>query len=95
MAKEKKETLNVHNFGKDNTPAWAAKIGNGLLIAGGVGATILTLPVLVSATVPGLVIVLPPLIHSIGTGLTVLGVFGKLWSKLKGEIEIKEVKEKE
>ena len=81
--------LKLKNFNKNNTPEWAAKVGNALLMAGGVGVAILTLPAAVAVMVPGLVIALPTVVTSIGTGLTVAGVFGKIFSKMFGEEESK------
>lgn len=67
------------NFGKQNTPPLAQKIGNTLLLSAAIGGAIVMLP----TDNPYLII--PSVLMSIGHWLVAVGSIGKVITKFFGE----------
>ncbi|CAB4219946.1 hypothetical protein UFOVP1624_27 [uncultured Caudovirales phage] len=72
------EKFNLSNYAKQNTPAWAQKIGDISLACGAVGAAILAIPMAAP-------IVLPVALVSAAGWLLGVGTIGKAIMKCYGE----------
>jgi hypothetical protein len=72
------ENFNITNYAKQNTPAWAQKVGDISLACGAVGAAILAIPMAAP-------IVLPVALISAAGWLLGVGTIGKALMKCFGE----------
>ena len=72
------EIFNLSNYAKQNTPAWAQKVGDISLACGAVGAAILAIPMAAP-------IVLPVALVSAAGWLLGVGTIGKALMKCFGE----------
>ena len=72
------EKFNLTNYGKQNTPAWAQKVGDISLACGAVGAAILAIPMAAP-------VVLPVALISAAGWLLGVGTIGKALMKCFGE----------
>jgi hypothetical protein len=95
-----KDNFSIKNFGVQNTPKWAQKTGDALLLAGTLGLAIVGFPATAAAVAAeaGIVLAfqLPAGVLLAGKGLVAIGVAGKLFTKFFGlkteEVNVEEAK---
>jgi hypothetical protein len=75
----------ISHFSAQNTPRWVQIVGNYCLIAASIGTTILAAPETL-AQVGMMNIILPVYLITTGKVLIGIGVFGKIFTKLFGEV---------
>lgn len=75
----------ISHFSAQNTPKWVQIVGNYCLIAASIGTAILAAPETL-AQVGVMNIILPVYLITTGKVLVGIGVFGKIFTKLFGEV---------